>query len=384
MKFLHIFGPDTKNSYGIMSQLHKYCDLTEHSFLITAYESVKKRFPKLGEFPDLIFIPEDAGRIARFVYFYRQLRDADVIILHSLYFTTQKYIYFLFFFRKLLKKAVWIEWGADLYVWKYNSNTLQGRIRNYIGGVIRRNIPRIGCCFPTDEEEVRAQFGENVRCYYTPLANPKQNPTGLIEEIMELRPPEPEFKKAPCIQIAHNSFQFNNHMRIIDYLSKFKDENAVFVLPLNYGIYGINGQYGGKMYRDSVIKYAQKELGEDRVGVLLKSIPFDRYLSFLWNIDVVVFDFDRPSGLGTLRILLLMEKKVYIPAGTPYYDFLRSKGLPIYDTRRIPEMTFEEFMEPPVYTDKRWLLSYMNNRDVIQCWLDMFDSLKEEMGDKGK
>ena len=373
IKFLHIFGPDTKNSYGIMSQLYSHVDLSEHRFLITAYESCKGRFPKLEEFPELDFIPEDAGRPQRLLYFYRRLNEADVIIWHSLYFTTPKYVHFMYFFRKFLKKSVWIEWGADLYLWQYRNVSWRNRLRNHMNGTIRRNMPRVGCCFPVDDVEVHRQFGDQVQCFYTPLANPKKEPTELIDEIEASKPETRRPDHKITVQIAHNSFQFNNHIRLVEMLRGFREEEIRFILPLSYGVYGINGQYGGKLYLRTVINYAQKTLGKDKVVVIRKNIPFDSYIQFLWDIDIVVFDFDRPCGLGTLRILLLMEKKIFLPSGTPYYDFLVSQGLPIFDTRKIRDMTYEEFIEPPVYTTKEWVYNYMNNDSVIQNWLDMFD-----------
>ena len=379
MKFLHIFGPDTKNSYGIMTQLFKHCDLEEHHFLIAAYESCKKRFPKLNQFPGLIFIPEKASRLKRVLFFYKQLQEADVIIWHSLFFTTQKYVYFLYAFRKFLKKSVWIEWGADLYVWEYSNRSIKGRIRNHINGVIRRGFRRVGCCFAVDDVEVERQFGKEVRCFYTPLANPMNEATGLIDLVQSCKPEE-ERDRALRVQMAHNSFQFNNHIRLVELLKKFRKEKIRYVFPLNYGVNGINGQYGGKQYLNAVVKYANRVLGKDKVTVISKAIPFEDYIRFLWTIDVAVFDFDRPCGLGTLRILLLMGKKIFLPAGSPYYDYLVAQGLPIFDTRKIPDMTFEEFSEPAVYTDKSWVYSYMNNDEIIQHWLNMFDAIKEENG----
>ena len=105
IKFLHVVGPDTKNSFGIMQQIHATQDMREHRFLITAYESCKQRFPKLEQFPDNLYIPEHCGfpkRLRRIAFFLRHLRDADVIVWHSLFFTTRKYIWFLFAFPSLM------------------------------------------------------------------------------------------------------------------------------------------------------------------------------------------------------------------------------------------------------------------------------------------
>jgi len=379
IKFLHVIGPDTKNSYGIMSQIHKTQNMEEHRFLIMAGEKVKARFPKLEEFDDNLFIPTDCPRprrLNRILFMYRQLRDADVVIWHSLFFTSQKFLWFVFFFRNLLKKSVWIEWGADLYLWRYPDDKLKNRIKNYMSRKIRESFRFVGTTFPVDSLEYHRQFGDRAKCFYTPMPNPYKGATELIDSILATRPEKRRWENRVTVQVAHNAFTFNNHVRLLGMLERFKPENMHILLPLSYGIYGINGQFGGKAYCAAVKKYA-KNLFPNQISVLSRNMAFDEYLQLLWNIDIVVFDFDRPCGLGTLRILLLMEKKIFLPAGSPYYEFLISKGLPIYDTNKIPEMTYEEFIAPPKYTDLSWVHEYMNNDAVIQNWENMFAELKE-------
>lgn len=370
------------------------CDLKEHKFLITSYESCKLRFEKLNEFNDLLFIPENCSRVNRIIFFYKLLKKADIIIWHSLFFTTKKYIYFLYIFRNFLKKSVWIEWNADLYMWQYKNKGYKNRIRNYINKMIRNKFKYIGCCFFIDCFEVYKQFGKNVVCFDTPMPNPKKNPTELIELINALKPSDLNSKdKRINVQIAHNAFSFNNHKKLINYLEIYKKRNVNFILPLSYGIYGINGQYGSLYYKENIIKYAKNFLYSNvkdnkisnhfdeflwRSGnllILTENMPFEKYVEFLWNIDIAVFDFDRPCGLGTLRILLLMEKKIFLPSGTPYYKFLIDNELPIYDTNKIKDMSFEEFIKPPIYKNKKWILSYLNNDWVMEKWFNMFDEV---------
>ncbi len=382
IKFLHIVGPDTKNSYGIMSQIHKTQNMEEHRFLITASDKVKLRFPKLLEFDDNLYLPEvcpKPSRLYRVWYMYRLLRNADVIIWHSLFFTTQKFLWFIFFFRHLLKKSVWIEWGADLYLWRYPDNSLKNRLKNYINRKVRESFRFVGTTFPVDSLEYHRQFGDRAKCFYTPMPNPYKGASELIESILATKPEHRRWEKRVTVQVAHNAFTFNNHIRLLNMLERFKKENMHILLPLSYGVYGINGQFGGKNYCNGVKKYAKKCF-PNKISILSKNMPFDEYLQLLWNIDIVVFDFDRPCGLGTLRILLLMEKKIFLPAGSPYSDFLISKGLPIYDTNQIPFMSYEEFIAPPQYTDLSWVYEYMNNDAVMENWKKMFEELEMIFG----
>lgn len=378
-KILHIFGPDTKNSYGILKQLHMNFDNSKHKYLITSYKNATERFPKLKEFDDLYFIPHTGGKIKRIFYFYKLLSNHDLIVWHSLYFTTFKYMLFIYAFKKFLKKSVWIEWGADLYLWKYKNHTIKGKLKNYLCKKIRESFNYVGCSFPVDEIEAKKQFGDNIKCFYTPLPNPKERPTELIELIEKSRPCDLK-KQNLIVQIGHNSFTFNNHFKLINSLKKFNDESIRFIIPLTYGIYGINGQYGGIVYKKRVINYAKKNL--KNVFIMEQNMPFENYLKLLWAIDVAVFDFDRPCGLGTLRILMLMGKKIFLPANTPYFEFLRSNGLAVYDTNLIPEMSFEEFTRMPEYTNKEWIYDYLNNDKIIEKWKFMFDEVEKELGVK--
>lgn len=374
--FLHIIGPDTKNTYGIISQIYKHCDMSKHQVLVSAYEEARNRFPKMKEWDGLMFIPHKGGKLKRILFFYRTLRDAEHIIWHSLFFTTKKYLLFLYFFKSFLKKSTWIEWGADLYLWEHQNPSFKQKILNHIGRKIREGFPNVGLIFPTDEVVYREQFGGEHRFFYTPMCNPMKEANGLAEFIDANKPEiDPNEERTTLVQVAHNSFFFNHHVKLLNYLEHFKNENVKFILPLAYGVAGINGSFGGRSYLNAVKKYAVDMFGK-KACIQTKGLPFEDYVKLLWKTDVAVFDFDRPCGLGNLRILLYMGKKVYLPAGNPFFDFFISHGVKVYDTNKIPEMTFEEFIAPPEDTDLTWIRDYSNNEHNIRKWLKMFDELE--------
>lgn len=372
IKFLHIFGPDTKNSYGIMRQLHKYCNLDEHKYLIAAYDECKERFPKLNEFPDLIFVPHDCSRFKRIVFFVKLLMSAENIIWHSLFFTTKKYLYFLYVFRHFLKKSTWIEWGADLYNWEYENPNRKQKILNHIGRKVRKGFANVGCIFPSDREEYIKQYGNKARTFYTPMCNPLYEADGLMKFIDSQK--VDVSNEEVQVQVAHNSFSFNNHVKLLNYLEKYRDEKIHLFLPIAYGKAGINGRFGGNIYLNAIEKYADEMWG-DKIDILTQGIPFEKYISMLWKIDIAVFDFDRPCGLGTIRILLYMGKKIFIPSGNPFYDFFIKNGIKVYDTNQIPNMSFEEFCEPVTETDLSWIKGYLNNETNTKFWLEMFEEI---------
>lgn len=418
IKFLSIVGPDTKTSYGIMSQMHLNCDMDKHKFFVLATDNCRNRFPKLYEFPDLMFMPKNKSRLGKIKYFYDLLNRSEHIIFHSLYFTSYKFTLFLFVFRKFLKKAVWVEWGADLYSWKFPETSLKNRLKNKIGHTLRNNMGSVAFTFPINEKIYYEQFSNRPKTFYTPMPNPMPEPTGLMDKIDSLNPEFLKLKKEKLkrklkrkypkrrilqsvadkevsvnetntvsdtqepaarkvrIQIAHNSFSFNHHVKLLNFLSRFKEENIDIKMPMSYGVFGINGAFGGKDYIDCVGNYGKEVFG-DKLDVMTVNIPFEEYVQYLWTVDIAVFDFNRPCGLGNIRILLYMGKKIFLPAENEFYKFLTSKGVKIYDTNQIPNMTYEEFIAPPENNDLTWIKDYLNNASAIQHWQTMFDELEK-------
>lgn len=409
VKFLSVICPDTKTSYGILSQLISHCDLNQHKFFVTANEDCRERFPKLYEFENLIFLPKTKNPLKKFVFFYKLLNSADFIIFHSLYFTSAKYRWFYFLFKKFLKKGVWVEWGADLYLWKNPSVSFKAKIKNYMDKVIRESFKYVAFTFPGNDVEFSKQFRPKSKMFYTPMPNPMSSLTGLMDYIDALNPEKQKHKKIVhksqvsitpngdilCnsnygleenmlqkkteyrIQVAHNSFSFNHHVKLLNYLYEFEDENIELHLPMTYGVYGINGAFGGSQYVKCVEKYGKK-LFAKKLTVITKNIPFEQYVKYLWTVDIAVFDFDRPCGLGNIRILLYMGKKIFLPSNSEFYKFLKDQGLAIYDTNEIPNMTFEEFVKPPKQSDLSWIKDYLNNDSSMAKWQAMFDELEKE------
>jgi len=197
----------------------------------------------------------------------------------------------------------------------------------------------------------------------------------LSDESVNLSPASST--KPVRIQVAHNSFSFNNHVKLLNYLEHFKDRDIELIVPMTYGVSGINGSFGGREYINVVSAYAKKLFG-NKVTIMTENMPFEEYVKFLWTVDIAVFDFDRPCGLGNIRILLYMGKKIFLPSGNKFYDFLNEKGIKVYDTKSIKDLSYNDFITPPVDNDLSWIKSYLNNDDAIAHWKKMFEELENE------
>ena len=210
--------------------------------------------------------------------------------------------------------------------------------------------------------------------FYTPLLF-AENRIKLLEES---RTKKLNQKKEIRIQVAHNSLQLNNHINILSQLEKYRENNIRVILPLSYGTYGINGQFGGFAYRKSVIQCAYSFIGKNKVSILSKELPLEKYLQYLWNIDIAVFNVNRPIGLANIIYMLYMGKKVFLPANSPHYKFFKEIGLPVFKTEDIDFMTYDEFIRPVDTQVSNWIIKRLSPGEGIKNWDNLFLQISGE------
>ena len=374
MKILHIMSLNERNGYNFFKQFNESFDLSDHRFIVVRGEGALEHFPMFKEFSQLEFIPK-AGRFTKFRFLYKAMKEADAVIFHSLLFLNTDYLFVFALSKDVLRKSAWIEWGADLYNWYYHNPTFKQKIFNAVNKRIRENVRWVGVTFDGDKEEYERQFPANkVDFFSTPLPfspdRGKQlessNPGSAVKHY-----PDAKLR----VQISHNSLQFNYHFTSLVSLRRFANEDMELFLPLSYGTYGVNGQYGGKRYLDEVVKYAKAEF--PLVHVLKTNLPLMRYLKYLWTIDIAVFDSIRPVGLANINYLLAMGKKVYLPGNSPQYRLYRSHGVKVFDSRLISSMTFSEFAAPVDEVDPEGFVKdkFVPGKYILK-WGDLLDAIE--------
>lgn len=374
MKFLHIIHLNEQNSYQLFKQLHETYDLSEHTFLVFNSKSALKNFPSFYEFENFIYLPEE--RVQKALLIYRLMRKAKYIIFNSLFFNTNKELAFVYYAGySFLDKAVWMEWGGDLYNWKKPETDRKSKFINHINYKLRKRMKIVGVTFEADEEEVHRQFGSDIKCFFTPLPFGADRLELLESTRKGITPTHPV-----RVQVAHNSLQVNNHIPILARLEKFEDQNIQLVLPLNYGTFGIGNQYGGTSYRDSVVQCAKKLFGNKAV-IMSKKIALKSYMRYLWNIDIAIFDCTRPIALANIYYMLYMRKKVYLPSDSIHYKFFKEVGLPVYDTYDIPNQSFDEFVSNDVGAIPDYIIKKFTPGEEIKYWGEFFEQIERIMGE---
>lgn len=372
MRTLHLMSLNEKNGFNCFRQLHEVFDLSEHRFLVMADKKTLDVFPKYKGYP-LHFMPK-TGWLKRFFILRKEFKKADAIIFNSLIFNNRKYLVIIAALSKYLDKAAWIEWGGDLYNWRIAPSCLKNKFYNYVNSMIRSKVGYVGLTFEADEYEFSKQFPHSkAKLFYTPLPF-HENRRSLVEDCVARS--VIHYPNAPLrVQVSHNSIQVNNHITTLYSLSCLDDGDFQVFLPVSYGAFGVNGQLGGQSYKIAVCSVAKSLFGK-RAFFLNKQYPLKRYLMYLRSIDVAIFDSERPIGLANIYYLLQMGKKVYLNGASPQYRFLKSKGVRVFDSRAIPNMTFTEFAEPVNDVDPEgFVAKKFTPKLEIKHWGALFDAM---------
>jgi hypothetical protein len=141
---------------------------------------------------------------------------------------------------------------------------------------------------------------------------------------------EPQVRTATKDQIhilaGNSAYETNNHFEIIDALRANQKLSESYVyMPLSYG---------RPHYRDSVISYGQRTLG-DSFRPLTEFMPMNDYNELIGSCGFVVMNHLRQQGLGNIITALLSGSKVYLNPLNPLYQWFTSRGAHIGSTEHI-------------------------------------------------
>ncbi len=261
----------------------------------------------------------------------KMIKKYDIVFFHSMCIGTITKLQLLLN-KKLMKKIVWIAWGMDLYEDIYNRGIF-GKVKKYIDTALKKRIGYFVGIFEPDIDYFKDKYGSKAKTFYAPY---------VISAEDKLYKSDPEVSsiqnklienKTINILIGHQSNPVLNHVKIIDSVSRFKNENIHIYIPLSYG----NNSYG-----EYVKAYAERRLGS-KATVITEMMAFDKYMKMLNSIDIAVFDTKRQIGLGNINPLLYMQKKLYLNSEGVMYKYYRSHGINVCDSKDLDNISYNEF-----------------------------------------
>ena len=259
-----------------------------------------------------------------------RLFSAGKIYIHYLPVGPSLYVFYAF--RFLLKKAVWVLWGGDLYYFKYRPKNFRADVYEFLRRGIIKKIPVIACFIKGDYEIAQKVYHTKARYRYVCYPMPTDFPY-LAELKKNALRKTGSGGHAKTILVGNSAADTNQHIEILNILSKFKDRDLKVICPLSYAV--------EDEYVQSVLNCGNRIFGSNFIPLLEMMSP-EEYSNLLDSVDVAIMNHQRQQGLGNVLALLYLGKKVYIRKDTTPFGYLSDLGLGIYNTLDLSNATFEE------------------------------------------
>ena len=216
----------------------------------------------------------------------------------------------------MLRKSYWFIWGGDLYRHELSNRDLKWHILEFVRSRVIRNIGYLVTYIEGDVDLARKWYdakGIRMNCLMYP-SNIYKEQKGDCEGQLTA-------KKKIHIQVGNSADPSNNHIEAFRILENYKNDNIRIYTPLSYG---------DQDYAELIIRNGYERFG-DAFFPLTKFMPIERYITFLTNIDIVVFNHNRQQAMGNTIALLGLGKKIHMRSDVTPWSMFRSLGIKVYD-----------------------------------------------------
>lgn len=287
------------------------------------------------------------------------MKNSDRIVIHGLF---SKYLLLLLcLFPIFLKKSSWVLWGGDLYYYKFRSKTFKSNVYEMIRRKVISNLDQVIALVQGDYELVKKWY--KTRAIYQYSFYPNLINYDYLEKIKT----NYNHSDTVTFQIGNSADPSNKQIEILEILSRHKSKNIEIVCPLSYG---------DQEWAKKVIGKGREIFGE-KFRPLTEILSAEEYSQMLNSVDVAIFNHDRQQALGNILSLLYLGKKVYIKNDITTWDFLDGKGIKIFNTYEIPNLTFERLsaMDKTLGEKNAELVrNHFSEEKCVALWQNIFDS----------
>lgn len=365
MKNLHLMPMCTHLDDGMVFAINANFPLEENIFYHPA-----QRVP-LREVENSFVVPEAFS----VDYINENAKKYKRIILHSLFLSSNEIIKLT---DEAAKKIVWIVWGHDLYsVYKKKAlslNYIVGESIHCVKKVLRgtyirqfkarREVSRkvslfqcIGIGYPYDEKMIRKKYGQKPTVVYGPV---------FSNNILSTKKRELRAKHLSCkstvinILIGHSGFEFIEHEKYLQKLSKYKNENIHVYLVL---------AYGASEERIQKLRQLSDELfSSGQVTIITEMMKKEIYMEFLSTIDIAIFPFLHQSALSNTKSLAYMGAKMFFHPNGVLAKGFKEGGVKTFDCRKIGKISFSTFIKYDKIPNESALLFSDSYDKCVTAW----------------
>ncbi len=270
-------------------------------------------------------------------------KNIKQVICHSLF--VPGIVEYLYKHQDVLQtKAYWCMWGGDLY------NAPRDAVNDFVRKNFYAYIGLIDREYALNKYGMRDNFHGACYIFPTLFGNDDVNVT----------------KQSNPIRIQVNNSADDSTLEMLDVLSKFRDQDIEIYTVLSYG----------KMeYRDQIIARGTELFG-DKFNYLGDYLAPDEYKEFVKKNHILILNQNRQQGVGNTILNIQYGNKVFIRGDVSTYKYLNDvDGVKIFDSRRIGNMTFDEFIRNDYVAQNRKNIRNHTDESVIaQRWRNIFNA----------
>jgi hypothetical protein len=350
-KILHFFR-SSQFSEGFVRATNKYCTEQKNVFAIYGEafwpEDNSYLYDKNVKYINVCF---DISKPNFKMY----LSSFDAIFVHGLF--EPELCRFFSENDDLLKKLYLYFWGGDIPLTgsEENQNAKCKVIKNAAG---------IVTIFKSDYRRIVDIYHPQGDWYNVNYADP-----GLVDSTVKYMTPENQINTEDVlIQLGNSATETNNHIELLDILSKFKDEKMHIFMPM---------AYGEKEYAEKVIKYG-KEIFGDKLIVLREFMQQDDYVKYLSKVNIGIFGMNRQQAGGNIHLLFANGCKMYFKCGGQNDEYYTNElGIKNFHIEDISDMDFSEFVKMDYQDREKNVEKIMQDLDipeVMKKWNSMYSS----------
>lgn len=359
-KFLHIL-PRSVFAKHLIGFFGKNFDLDEHEFVICGQEipmCMDTDFCHLLKKNNILLLKENSLWFCIRVLISNNYHK---IYLHGLFNT--RLLFALAMLNFILKKSVWVVWGADLYREPpAGLKEIKQKIYFYLLKHVVKRIGEIGAGLNGDYLLAQKRYG--ARGIYKKLLYPNPIKHDLLDASAAIFNAKSK-SNVKRIQVAHSASRSNNHFECLNAISQFVNEELEVICPLSYG---------DASYSAEVKEIGEKIFGNKKFFVMQQFLSSEKYADYLASIDIAIFGANRQEGLGNIFALLYLGKKVFIKRETTTWGFLTEEiGVKLYDIDTIHSLSYPEFIENSNGIENKNKIKHLfDSKYIASLWADSF------------
>lgn len=335
----------------------RFFDKNEHLFIIAnknVYDDVKK-------YKNVKF---DSSILDNHITIKKYAEQTSYIFLHEN--QTIKLKTMLRLRRQVLNKIIWCVWGHDLYEVYSNRGilrTIKSKLKNRLRIHIANKFHAIGVGFRYDSKIAQTKY-KKPKIVYTPYGYVK-NQKAEIDNVIK----NAKSHRYTRVMVGHSAYPFLNHKKILEKLSRYKNEDIRISLVL---------AYGDSTYAEEVKNYAYKIFDEEKIEIVTKTTSHQDYIKYLQSVDVCILDFPHQAALGNFYILCYMNKTFFLDKKGILRQAADSERIKTYLIEDLDTISFSQFKQKLIdnHAERNFGLYYIDDKNYLRIWKGTLDSLK--------